>query len=85
MRVEVAETQRSLTIFECRPPWNELVGPDWTRMPIARLAYVKQRDEWALYRADRNGRFQRSWECDPSTRVGDLLAEIDRPDEHSLG
>ena len=46
-------------------------------MPIARLSYVKQRNEWALYWADRNGRFQRYWESDPSPHVRDLLAEID--------
>ena len=77
MRVEVDETQRGLTIFECRPPWSELVGSEWSRTPIARLAYVKAREEWTLYWADRNNRFQRYWECGPRPHVGDLLAEID--------
>ncbi len=77
MRVEVDETPRGLTIFECRPPWSELVGPDWTRMPIARLAYSKQGNEWTLYYADRNSRFQRYWERDSSQFVTDLLEEID--------
>jgi len=38
---------------------------------------VKKRTDWTLYWADRNSRFQRYWECDPSSHVRDLLAEID--------
>ena len=77
MRVEVDETLRGLTILECRPPWSELMGSEWTRAPIARLTYSKQAGEWTLYYADRNDRFQRYWECEPSVHVADLLAEID--------
>ena len=40
MRVEVDETPRGLTIFDCRPPWSDLIGPEWTRTPIARLGYM---------------------------------------------
>ncbi len=77
IRIEVDETPRGLTIFECRPPWNDLIGSDWTRMPIARLSFVKKRNEWTLYWADRNGRFQRYWDHEPSQQVGELLTEID--------
>lgn len=70
MRIEVDETQRGLTIFECRQPGSELVGPEWTRMPIARFVYVKARNEWTLYCADRNGRFQRYWGAPPARRSG---------------
>ncbi len=77
IRIEVDETPRGLTIFECRPPWSELIGPDWSRLPIARLSYVKKRNEWTLYWSDRNGRFQRYWECAPSQHLADLLTEID--------
>lgn len=77
MVVEVDETPRGLTILECRPPWGELLGAEWTRSPIARLTHSKQSGEWTLYYADRNDRFQRYWECDPSVHVADLLEEID--------
>jgi hypothetical protein len=77
MRVEVDETPRGLTILECRPPWSELMGSEWTRASIARLAYSKKAGEWTLYYADRNDRFQRYWECGPSPHVVDLLEEID--------
>lgn len=77
MRVEVDETPRGLTILECRPPWSDLMGFEWTRAPIARITCSKQAAEWTLYYADRNDRFQRYAECGPSAHVADLLAEID--------
>ena len=41
VRVECDVAPRYLTICECRPPWREDFGPDWTRFPIARLHYTK--------------------------------------------
>ncbi len=29
MRVEVDETPRGLTVLDCRPPWSDLIGPEW--------------------------------------------------------
>lgn len=77
MRIEVDETPRGLTILECRPPWSDLIGPEWSRTPIARLGYVKKRNEWTLYWADRNSKFQRYWDTEPTQHVGELLDEID--------
>ena len=77
MRVEVDVTDRSLTIFECRPPWEGDAEPEWFRMPVARLTYVKKRNEWTLYWSDRNDKFQRYDLLDPSQHVTVLLAEID--------
>lgn len=54
MRVEVDDTPCGLPIPECRPPWSELMGSEWTRVPVARLAYTKKAGEWTLYDADRN-------------------------------
>lgn len=78
MRVEVDEAPRGLTIVECRPPWREDLGPEWTRQPIARLAYVAKRSEWTLYWTDRNSKFHRYDMVEPTNAVTDLLAEIDR-------
>ena len=39
MRVEV-ETPRGLTILECRPPWSDLIGSEWTRAPHSESALV---------------------------------------------
>lgn len=77
MRVEVDETQRGLTILECRPPWSDDIGPEWSRMPIARLGYVKKRNEWTLYWVDRNDKAHRYDLVEPTQHVVELLAEID--------
>lgn len=77
IRIEVDETSRGLTIFECRPPWREFKGSEWTRRPLARLSYSGKRKEWTLYWTDRNGRFQRYWDCEPTEHIGELLDEID--------
>ncbi|MGV0156725.1 DUF3024 domain-containing protein [Rhodococcus sp. GB-02] len=39
IRVECDIAPRHLTICECRPPWREDLGPEWTRFPIARLHF----------------------------------------------
>lgn len=31
MRVEMDVDARAITILECRPPWREDFGPEWTR------------------------------------------------------
>lgn len=51
--------------------------PEWTRVPVARLAYSRKEGEWTLYYADRNHRFQRYWGSGPSPHVVDLLEEIE--------
>ncbi len=33
IRVECDITPRHVTICECRPPWREDFGPEWTRFP----------------------------------------------------
>ena len=66
-----------LTIVECRPPWRNDMGTEWTRFPIARLCYTKAAKRWSLYWRDRNLRFHRYDQLPPSRHVGDLLQEID--------
>lgn len=69
---------RSVTILECRPPWREDFGPEWTRFPIARLRYTKARREWALYWRDRHLKFHLYDLVEPTASVEELLAEVDR-------
>ena len=69
---------RELTIVECRPPWREDTGPEWTRFPIARLRYTQATRMWTLYWRDRNLRFHRYDQLEPSRDIDDLLTEIDR-------
>jgi hypothetical protein len=77
MRVEMDVDPRSVTIFECRPPWREDLGPEWTRQEIARLRYAKAARTWTLYWPDRHSKFHRYKDLDPTSRVERLLAEVD--------
>ena len=67
-----------MTIVECRAPWREEDGPEWTRFPIARLRYTKADRTWSLYWRDRNLRFHEYDRIGPSARIDELLTEIDR-------
>ena len=79
VRIEVDYDQRSVTILECRPPWDpDRMGPEWMRTPVARLRYTQSRGEWTLYSTDRNSRFHRYDLAPPTTDVAALLDEIDR-------
>lgn len=75
---EIHVTDRSITVLECRPPWRDEVGPEWTRFPVARLRYAKTRNEWSLHWRDRNLRFHEYDLVRPTRHVDRLLAEIDR-------
>ncbi len=77
IRYELDLDARSATIMECRPPWSEDFGPEWTRFPIARLRYTQARHEWAVYWRDRNPAFHLYDFIEPTSDVEALLAEID--------
>lgn len=76
--IDCEVARQHVTIVERRVPWREDLGPEWTRFPIARLHYTKATRSWSLYWRDRNLRFHVYDLLDPSPRVDDLLAEIDR-------
>ena len=77
VRIECDLAPRHLTICECRPPWREDYGPDWTRFPIARQHYTKTTGLWTLYWRDRNLKYHRYAPLDPSPQVQDLLDYLD--------
>jgi len=76
--VECDLATRHLTICECRPPWRDDLGPEWTRFPIARLHHTKTTGLWTLYWRDRNLKFHHYQPLDPSPRVQDLLDYLDK-------
>jgi hypothetical protein len=76
IRVECDVGLRHLTIVECRPPWRQDAGPEWTRLPIARLRYIKATGRWSLYWRDRHLRFHLYDQVAPSPHIDDLLREI---------
>jgi hypothetical protein len=77
VRIECDVAPRHLTILECRAPWREDSGPEWSRHPVARLRYTKADRAWSLYWSDRNQRFHEYDLLAPSRDIADLLAEID--------
>jgi hypothetical protein len=76
VRYELDVTPTSLTIVECRAPWREEYGPDWTRLPVARLRYVKTRREWSLYWRDRPSKFHLYDRVASTPSIQDLLDEV---------
>jgi hypothetical protein len=77
MRVEIERESSGLVVFECRAPWTDEAGAEWTRMPIARLDYAEDRNEWVLYWVDSDDGFHRYDQLDPKNHVTGLLDEID--------
>ena len=78
IRYEIDLTDRAITILECRPPWHDDMGPEWTRHPICRFRYTKVRNEWSLYWRDRHLRFHEYDLVDSTPLIDDLIAEVDR-------
>ena len=76
LRVECAVRGKSITIYECRPPWHPKLGPEWTRQPVAQLRYDPADHHWRLYCADRNSRWHYYDMVEPTTRLDDVIAEI---------
>jgi hypothetical protein len=77
VRLECSVRGSAITIVERRPPWSELVGPEWTSMKIAQLRYDAGDGIWTLYCTDRNERWWPYDFAEPSADVDDLLAAID--------
>jgi hypothetical protein len=78
VRVELEEGRQAVTIMECRLPWREDFGPEWTRLPIARLRYVRSTRLWTLYYHRHTGRWERYPLLTSTRRIDELLGEIDR-------
>jgi hypothetical protein len=77
VRYELDVAPRHLTVLECRPPWREGLGPDWSRSPIVRFHYTKARRTWAIYWRDRNGNFHRFDPVPASRDIRELLGVVD--------
>jgi hypothetical protein len=77
LRIQLEEGSQAVTILECRPPWREDCGREWTRMPIARLRYVGSTRLWTLYHHRHTGRWERYPLLGPTRRIDELLNEID--------
>ena len=75
MSVDCDVRGNSVTIVECRPPWDG--DGDGTRQKIAQLRHDPAARTWSLYWADSNSRWH-PYEPLPASRDLDrLLNEID--------
>jgi hypothetical protein len=77
VRLEVDVQGTAATIVECRAPWRADVGPEWSRIPIARLRHSPTHASWSLFWCDRNLRWHRYDRINTAAHVDPLLAEID--------
>jgi hypothetical protein len=77
IRVEYDVRGKSVTIYECRPPWHPDLGPTWLRQRIAQLRYNPDDHYWRLYWPNRNGRWHPYDMREPTAQVAELLGEID--------
>lgn len=76
VRVELEVDRGAVTIVEARAPWRE--GMEWTRLPVARLRFVKSTGLWTLYARGADERWRRYEEIDPTAKIELLAREIDR-------
>lgn len=77
VRLEVDVQGSAVTIVGCRAPWRADIGPEWTRLPIARLRYSPTHAAWTLFWRDRSLHWHRYDRTGPAVNVDPLLAEID--------
>jgi hypothetical protein len=75
VRIEASVRGKSVTIFDCRPPWHPGLA-EWSRVPVAQLRYAPDAEQWTLYWADRDSRWHLYDLIEPGS-VAALLAEID--------
>lgn len=78
VRTELVLTRGGATITECRAPWREDFGPEWTSRGVARLRYIATTGLWTLFWSDRNTRWHRYDLADPTPDALVLLDEVDR-------
>ena len=67
---------RSITIVECRPPWDGRPG-EWTRTPIAQIRYDGKSGTYTVHWMDSNDRWRRYEEIKPTPDIEVVLREID--------
>ncbi len=77
IRIEYGLRGNTITLYECRPPWREDLGPQWTSSRICSMQWSPQTRLWTLYARDRNDRRLDYEFVTPSQSVAPLLREVD--------
>ncbi len=78
LRYEIDVGDRAVTVLECRPPWREDFGREWTRFPVCRFRYTKVRKEWSLYWRDRHLKFHEYDLAEPTPHIDELIEHVIR-------
>ena len=76
IRVEVDVRGKFVTIVECRQPWREDMGREWTRQGVARMKHDDGANAWTLSGADGNGRWHVFDLVDPGS-IDEILSAIE--------
>jgi len=76
LRYEIDTSDRAITVLECRPPWSEDLGDEWTRSPICRFRYTKSQRQWSLYWPDRNQKFHLHKSAEPTPHLIELIQVV---------
>lgn len=74
IRLDYTVSNHDVVITETRPGWRD--GPDLT-LEIAKLRYVRSRNEWRLYWKRASGKWLRYVSFKPSTKLKSLIRDID--------
>lgn len=77
IHLEVQTRGKAITIFERRPPWREDFGPEWSKLKIAQFRWDPNDRTWTIWWADRNGRWLRHPDADPTPDIGELVEFLD--------
>jgi hypothetical protein len=75
IRLEHTVRGNTIRIVERRPPWSELMGPEWSAARVAQLRY--DAGLWTLYCADSSDRWWLYDDADAAPDLRPLQAAID--------
>lgn len=77
LRIEYKVRGNTITVYECRPPWREDFGPDWTRKRVCTFEWDLGTRLWTLYARDRNDHRLEYPYTEPVHDLAPLLRELD--------
>lgn len=77
VRIEARRRGNTINILECRPPWHEDLGSDWTSSRVCSLVFDPRSNTWSLFARDRNDRRLDYPGIGPCSSVRPLLAEVE--------
>jgi len=66
----------TITLFEHRPAFR--TPSEWTDIAIAKFRYDPRGNNWTLYCADRNSRWHKYYDLEPTEEFDLLLQEVDK-------